>query len=112
MAKHGRLIARLCMLAVLLAGSWYVMLSPGTKVVYAYQCCETCPGSNPEDEQYCFNQCGSYEGTCYQSCYANMQQCWRSCRSCGGGGGGEDCPGGCPIGYYCAASNSCEPLIQ
>lgn len=112
MLGRTKLIARLCILAVLLAGSWFVLLSPQTQVVHAYRCCETCPGSNPSDEEYCYYQCGSYSGTCYQNCAASQQQCWRNCRSCGGsdGSGACDTNSDCPYlqGYgfgYCIGGN-------
>ena len=107
MKKHSNLIARFCVLAILLTSLWYVLLSPQTQVVHAYRCCETCPGSYPGDPSDCEWQCGSDEA-CFQSCMAHQNTCWYSCRFCDGGGG--ECNGSIPcdpsytcVNGYCVA---------
>lgn len=115
MRTSSRLLKRLLVLSVMLFCLGWLSFADAGNDALARPCCQSCPGfTNPGEEVvYCSDQCGGQtSGSCYDQCMNTVYNCYRNCYYCsgGGGGGGEACPGGCPIGYYCAASNMCEPL--
>jgi hypothetical protein len=101
MSANSKILKRLLVLMALVLCLGWFSLGDNVRQVYAYPCCEECPGfnGNGSEYQYCSDQCGgNTSGTCMTQCRNQVRDCYRNCSECGGGGviaacyDGNDCP--------------------
>lgn len=117
-----KLVRKCLILVVMILGLVFVVSSDRfTEPAIAAECCEQCPGGGDpglaEDGcgTACYYICGSSPSGCFQDCFDNCtyeaSQCYSHCNYCNsetGGGGFCTSTSDCPIGYVCAADNTCH----